>query len=222
MCFWTKRLQNGLKMNKSAGLWTSWKPEFRQLHENLHPWIKVLSWEWSRFLWPAVYSGIASTRAIDIEKMPKLGKKWEIGKKLGKRGKIGKKRQKSGRFFNFAPPDREGWLRYLLCRPYVMQYHCIWLIQVGVTVRVSCSYSNRSSRAIQSASEVGTGTYNHGGTAAALGKIWYHNNIDQCIALHHVKFNSIFLKSHMWHDQGEWVTYRQFSILIFQYKLLVH
>ena len=26
----------------------------------------------------------------------------------------------------------------------------------------------------------------------------------------------------MWHDQGEWVTCRQYSILIFQYKSLVH
>ena len=28
------------------------------------------------------------------------------------RGKIRKKRQKSERFFHFAPPDRQGWLRY--------------------------------------------------------------------------------------------------------------
>ena len=27
---------------------------------------------------------------------------------------------------------------------------------------------------------------------------------------------------HMWHDQGEWVTCRQYSILIFQYESLVH
>ena len=26
----------------------------------------------------------------------------------------------------------------------------------------------------------------------------------------------------MWHDQGEWVTCRQYSILIFEYKSLVH
>ena len=30
------------------------------------------------------------------------------------------------------------------------------------------------------------------------------------------------LDSNMWHDQGEWVTCRQYSIFIFQYKSLVH
>ena len=34
---WTKSLQNGLKMNKGAGIRTSWKLEVRQLPENLHP-----------------------------------------------------------------------------------------------------------------------------------------------------------------------------------------
>ena len=31
-----------------------------------------------------------------------------------------------------------------------------------------------------------------------------------------------FNMAYMWHDQGEWVTCRQFQILIFQYKSLVH
>ena len=35
---WAKSLQNGLKINKSAGIWTSWKWEFLQMQENLHPW----------------------------------------------------------------------------------------------------------------------------------------------------------------------------------------
>ena len=39
--------------------------------------------------------------------LEKEGKSWKIGEK---RGRIGKKRQKSGRFFHFAPRDRQGWL----------------------------------------------------------------------------------------------------------------
>ena len=30
------------------------------------------------------------------------------------------------------------------------------------------------------------------------------------------------IESYMWHDQGKWVTCRQFSIFTFQYKSLVH
>ena len=42
--------------------------------------------------------------------LPKIGEERE---KIGrKEERIGKKRQKSGRFFHFAPPDRQGWLRY--------------------------------------------------------------------------------------------------------------
>ena len=32
---WAKSLQNRLKINKSAEIWASWKPEFKQLPENL-------------------------------------------------------------------------------------------------------------------------------------------------------------------------------------------
>ena len=39
-----------------------------------------------------------------------------------------------------------------------------------------------------------------------------------CIKLH----TDTHTPPHMWHDQGEWVTCRQFSILLFQYKSLVH
>ena len=50
----------------------------------------------------------------DSEKFAKkLRKRREkIRKNREKRGRIGKNRQKSGRFFHFAPPDRQGWLRY--------------------------------------------------------------------------------------------------------------
>ena len=48
----------------------------------------------------------------DSEKFAK--NREEKGQNREKRGKIGKKRQKSGGFFHFAPPDRQGWLRY--CR----------------------------------------------------------------------------------------------------------
>ena len=46
-----------------------------------------------------------------VKNWEKEGKNWGKEGKLGKR-KIRKKRQKSGRFFHFAPPDREGWLCY--------------------------------------------------------------------------------------------------------------
>ena len=46
----------------------------------------------------------------DSEKFAKNREK--VRKNREKRGKIGKKRQKSGSFFHFAPPDRQGWLRY--------------------------------------------------------------------------------------------------------------
>ena len=32
------------------------------------------------------------------------------------------------------------------------------------------------------------------------------------------KVGLVWLFSHMWHDQGQWVTCQQYSILIFQYK----
>ena len=53
--------------------------------------------------------------AKNCQKSGKRGKKRE---RLGKEGKIGKRRktwekkQKLGKFFHFAPPDREGWLRH--------------------------------------------------------------------------------------------------------------
>ena len=34
---WAKSPQNGLIIDKSAGIWTSWKQEFLQKQENLHP-----------------------------------------------------------------------------------------------------------------------------------------------------------------------------------------
>ena len=53
--------------------------------------------------------------------LPKIGKnqakEGKIRKNRDKRGKIGKKRQKSGRLFYFAPPDRQGWLRFWFIAP---------------------------------------------------------------------------------------------------------
>ena len=45
---WAKSLQNGLKRNKSAGIWTSWKQEFLQKQENLHPCIWTGSYFWQK------------------------------------------------------------------------------------------------------------------------------------------------------------------------------
>ena len=66
-----------------------------------------------------LYSGVATggsrgqSATPDSEKFAKnLEKEGKNQEKSGKRGRIGKKRQKSGRFFHFAPPDRQGWLRY--------------------------------------------------------------------------------------------------------------
>ena len=39
---WGKSLQNGLKINKSATLWTSWTHELRKLPESLHPCYLVM------------------------------------------------------------------------------------------------------------------------------------------------------------------------------------
>ena len=49
---------------------------------------------------------------LTAKNLPKIGKKrGENEEKSGKnRGRISKKMHKSGRFFHFAPPDRQGWL----------------------------------------------------------------------------------------------------------------
>ena len=50
---------------------------------------------------------------LTAKNLPKIRQKeGKNHEKSGKRGRIGKKRQKSGRFFHFAPQDRQGWLRY--------------------------------------------------------------------------------------------------------------
>ena len=62
----------------------------------------------------SVARGQGAECPLTAKKLPKIGeKRGKRGKKSGKEGKtgkggkIGKKRQKSGRFFYFAPPDRE-------------------------------------------------------------------------------------------------------------------
>ena len=47
----------------------------------------------------------------------------------------------------------------------------------------------------------------------------------ETVQIFHMFFPEIWLwlvYIYMWHDQGEWFTCRQFSILIFQYETLVH
>ena len=66
------------------------------------------------------------------------------------------------------------------------------------------------------------------------GFAWDQNNYDlscayvNCInsnltpILNTLKTQLYHINGHMWHDQGEWVTCRQYLIFIFQYKSLVH
>ena len=63
-----------------------------------------------------IYSGVATGGSRGHSATPDSEK---ICQKLGKRGEnrekeeeSGRKGKKSGRFFHFAPPDRQGWLRY--------------------------------------------------------------------------------------------------------------
>ena len=59
-----------------------------------------------------LYSGVATGGSRGQSATPDSEKFAKNLEKSGKRGRVGKKRQKSGRFFHFAPPDRQGWLRY--------------------------------------------------------------------------------------------------------------
>ena len=62
------------------------------------------------------YSGVATWGSRGAECHPdseKFAKNWEKeGKNWEKEEESGRKGKKSGRFFHFAPPDRQGWLRY--------------------------------------------------------------------------------------------------------------
>ena len=82
--------------------------------------------------------------------LPKRGKNLgKSGKNQEKRWKIRKKRknqeerQKSGRFFHFAPPDREGWLCYWIRHKYLV-YHInindVFSIHVQVEKSFRCLF----------------------------------------------------------------------------------
>ena len=50
---WANSLQNELNVNKSAGIWTSWKQEFLQKQENLRPCTVHAEGGW----YPQIYRG---------------------------------------------------------------------------------------------------------------------------------------------------------------------